>query len=62
MITSTEKIAYQIREAVALSGVSRSALYREISAGRLRAIKAGGRRLIRKDDLDAFLQPSRAAA
>ena len=50
-----EKLAFQIPEAVAASGLSRSAIYEEIQTGRLKAFKVGGRRLILCAELQAFL-------
>lgn len=49
-----EILALRIPEAVNVSGLSRSKLYDEIKAGRLRAVKAGGRRLILRTDLEAY--------
>ena len=50
-----DKLAYQIPEAVVATGLSRSTLYEEIQAGRLRAFKVGGRRLILCAELQSFL-------
>jgi len=55
-ICSDEKFAFRINEAVAVSGLSRSTLYKLLSAEKLRAVKIGGRRLILRDDLMALLQ------
>lgn len=52
-------IALRINDAAAASGLSRSKIYQLISEGRLPAIKAGGRRLIMRADLEAFLISSR---
>lgn len=57
-----EPLALRIHDAVRVSGLSRATLYVEISAGRLRAIKAGGRRLIMTADLQAYLDSFREAA
>jgi excisionase family DNA binding protein len=51
-----EKFAFRINEAVAVSGLSRSTLYKLLSAEKLRAVKVGGRRLILREDLLALLQ------
>jgi excisionase family DNA binding protein len=48
-------LAVTLPVAVRLSGCSRSALYRAISAGQLEARKAGRRTLILTDALEAFL-------
>jgi excisionase family DNA binding protein len=50
-----EKLAYRIDEAAVAFGLSRSKIYELIGSGELRSIKAGGRRLILRDDAIAFL-------
>lgn len=50
-----EKLAYHVVEAAEAIGLSESTLWREIKAGNLQSIKAGGRRLILKTDLEAYL-------
>ena len=50
-----EKLALHISEAAAVSGLSRSTLYKLLSSDKLRAIKIGGRRLILREDLLALL-------
>ncbi|CAM3374742.1 helix-turn-helix domain-containing protein [Asticcacaulis taihuensis] len=50
-----DKISFRVDEAVKASGLGRSFLYEKMSEGRLRSIKIGGRRLILKTDLVAFL-------
>jgi excisionase family DNA binding protein len=56
------KIAYQINEAVLASGLGRTTIYDEIKQGRLKAIKVAGRRLILREDLEAFLKAAVTAA
>jgi excisionase family DNA binding protein len=51
-----EKFAFRINEAVAVSGLSRSTLYKLLNTEKLRAVKVGGRRLILREDLLALLQ------
>lgn len=51
----TQPLAVTLPVAVRLSGCSRSALYRAISAGHLEARKAGRRTLILTDALEDFL-------
>ena len=51
-----EKLALRINDAVAISGLSRSTLYKLHVDGKLRAVKVGGRRLILRDDLRALLE------
>jgi len=57
-----EPIALRIKDAVRVSGLSRSTIYEEIAARRLPAIKAAGRRLILTADLAAYLTSFREAA
>lgn len=45
------KLAYQVREAAAAVGVSRSKLYELMRSGEVRAFKGGGRTLIAADEL-----------
>jgi excisionase family DNA binding protein len=49
-------LAFGIAEACAAAGVGRTSLYKAIRSGRLRAIKWGGRTLIRPDDLRSWLE------
>jgi excisionase family DNA binding protein len=42
--------------AVQVSGLSRSTLYKLLTAGSLRAVKVGGRRLILREDLQTLLK------
>ena len=54
-IATKERIALRIRDASIISGLSRSTLYELLKAGKLRAVKIGGRRLILRDSLEALL-------
>ena len=54
-IAANERIALRIRDASIISGLSRSTLYELLKAGKLRAVKIGGRRLILRDSLAALL-------
>ena len=47
--------AMSVRQVAAAIGISRSKIYQEIGADRLRAIKVDGRTLIRVSDLDEYL-------
>jgi excisionase family DNA binding protein len=49
------KLTYSIKEACAASSLGRTTLYAHINAGRLRAIRVGGRRLIPADSLRALI-------
>jgi excisionase family DNA binding protein len=55
--TATEppKIAYSINEACRASSLGRTTLYSHISAGRLKAIRIGGRTVIPADSLRALI-------
>jgi len=61
-IAPAGKWALSIPEAVALSGLSRSHLYRQMENGGLAAVKIGKRRLILADTLKAWLQAAPAVA
>lgn len=50
-----DRIAYRIDDAANAIGLSRSTIYELINAGKLRSVKAAGRRLILAEDLKAFL-------
>lgn len=52
----TPKLAYRIDEAVKASGLGRSFLYERMADGSLKSVKIGGRRLILREDLMAFLK------
>lgn len=62
-ISLNPRLAHSITEAARLSGLSKSTLYLEMAAGRLRFRKLGTRRLILATDLEAFLRglPGEAA-
>ena len=58
-----DKLAFNMKEAPQAIGVSKSQLYEEIRTGRLKSVKVAGRRLILRDDLEAFLRaPPQAQA
>jgi excisionase family DNA binding protein len=54
--TSPSPIAYTIPGSVQASGFSRSAIYRLIQAGELRAVKYGKRTMILHKDLQKLLE------
>jgi hypothetical protein len=54
--TGMQPLAVTILEAVRLSGLSRSELYRQLSAGRIRARKSGTRTLIVWASLQAHVE------
>jgi excisionase family DNA binding protein len=60
--TRTEdKLALSIKEAVAVSGLSRSTIYNLLGSGDLPSVKIGTRRLIRRCELEALLEHGRGA-
>lgn len=50
------KIGYSIREACHASSLGRSTIYSHISAGRLRAVRVGGRTIIPAEALHALIE------
>lgn len=54
--TPIEPLAVSVADAVRVSGLSRSELYRLMGAGRIRAVKHGVRTLIPMDALRALLE------
>jgi excisionase family DNA binding protein len=54
-----EKLAFTIAEACAAVGIGKTTIYELINEGKLKAIKAAGRRLILRSDLEAYLQSCR---
>ena len=50
-----EKLAYTLAEAVEMTGLSRSTLYRLAGANRIITIKVGTRRLVTRQALERFL-------
>lgn len=51
----SQKIGYSVREASRASSLGRTTLYNHISAGRLRAVRVGGRTVIPADALHALI-------
>ena len=49
------RLAYSVAEAAQATGLSRDLLYDEMRAGRLAYLKIGRRRIITRQQLDAFL-------
>ncbi|WP_408590045.1 helix-turn-helix domain-containing protein [Novosphingobium sp.] len=49
------KIGYSIKEACEASSLGRSSIYNHIAAGRLKAIRVGGRRIIPAESLHALI-------
>ena len=51
----TRPLAYSVKDACSVSSLGRTTLYAHINAGRLRAIRVGGRRLIPAESLHTLL-------
>ena len=56
------RLAYSLAESEALSGLSRSSLYRLIAAGKLKTVQHGRRRLVPRDELERLCRPQERAA
>lgn len=52
---SPVKIAYSIKEACQASSLGRTTIYNHIAAGRLRAVRVGGRTVIPAEALHALV-------
>jgi excisionase family DNA binding protein len=52
----SERAAYTMGQGSALTNLSIATLYAEIHRGKLRTIKVGGRRLIPREALEAYLE------
>lgn len=50
-----ERLAYRVREAAEVLAISRSHFYELVAAGRIRVLKDGVRTLVRRSELDAYL-------
>jgi hypothetical protein len=53
---AADVIAVPIQRASLVSGMSRSAIYRELAAGNLRAVKHGARTLVLMDSIRAYVE------
>lgn len=58
----TERITYRVNEVLALTGLSRSTLYRLVARGELPLVKVCGRTLVTRDDLETMLRRMRHTA
>ena len=52
---SLDPVALPIADTVTFSGLSRSAVYRELATGNLRAVKSGSRTLVLVESIRAYL-------
>jgi excisionase family DNA binding protein len=57
-VEAIKPIAVTIPTATAISGLSRTKIYRLIGDGRLDAIRIDGRRLVRFESIERLLSPS----
>ena len=60
--TSPDRLAYGLGDVAEMLSLSIRSIYHLIDAGGLKAVKIGGRRLILREDLDAFMKAAREAA
>ncbi|MGH9229553.1 MAG: helix-turn-helix domain-containing protein [Acidimicrobiales bacterium] len=60
--TNVRPLAYSVREATEMAGVSRAHLYRAMHVGDLPSVKTGSRRVILHDDLVSWLHAQREIA
>lgn len=56
-----ERLAFSPDEAAAALGLGRTTIYQLLTAGAIRSVKVGKRRLIPRNALDEFLDESGAA-
>jgi excisionase family DNA binding protein len=56
------RLAYSLAEAEAMSGLSRSSLYRLIAAGELKTVSHGRRRLVPSAELQKLCRPDSEAS
>lgn len=61
-VTPIHPTAFSIPDAAQYSGLSRSRLYGLMQTGEIASLKVGGRRMIRRDALDAFFDQLGKAA
>lgn len=55
-------MAYRVREAAEVLAISRSHFYELVAAGHIRVLKDGARTLIRRSELEAYLDRLEKAA
>ena len=55
MVTTDDKIAYDLKEVMELTSLRRSALYEVLNDGRLEARKLGRRTFVTRDALQRFM-------
>lgn len=50
------KLLYTVTDVEHATGIGRTKLYEYMKSGRLRYVRSGDRRLVRAQDLDAFIE------
>ncbi len=60
--TPCERLAYRVKEAAEVLAISRSRLYELVSAGEILVLKDGSRTLVRRSELEAYLDRLEADA
>lgn len=55
MTTTTQPLAYSIKQASEVSSLGKTTLYRHANRGNLRLVRVGGRTIIPADSLHALL-------
>ena len=55
VLNPEQRLAVNLKEAVKLTGISRTALYQAIKSGKLQTVPIKGRKIIRLLDLKLFL-------
>jgi excisionase family DNA binding protein len=53
---STEPLLLGIRQAAPIAGVGRDAMYRLVAEGRIRSVRLGRKRLVPRQELEAWIQ------
>lgn len=54
-IAAAARLAFTVDALRAATGLGRSKIYEQVRAGRLRAIKIGGRTMFRREDVERWL-------
>ena len=59
---TTERLAYRVKEAAESLAISRSRFYELVAAGEIKILKDGARTLVRKTELEGYLDRLEQAA
>ena len=57
-----ERLAYRVREAADVLAISRSRFYELVAQGQIRILKAGARTLVRRQELERYLDRLEASS